>query len=202
MLRLILLKLLLWAWQHKLIAIGVIALLGASVVFVVFSRQPSPADPELLRLQYEDIVPGSSTHQDLIDSAGVFDTQYTQGEYQVYTYNSPSSNYAPDRFYLHNDKVALKELYFNPLQRKVSKNLISSRYGKPEAYLYTNAGLGGFNSVWVYPDLGVAVFLINDEHVVRLQFFAETTLDDYKNGWGKDLIETKPTPVETLEHTD
>ena len=183
-------------------AVGMSALIGIVILALYFSQTPASTNSELLRLSYEDIVPGISTHQDLIDSAGVFDTQYSQGEFQVYTFNSPSSNYAPDKFYLLDDRVVLKELYFNPLQRKVSKNLIVGRYGNPEAQLYTNAGLGGYNTVWVYPKQGVSAFLVNDSHVVRLQYYAETTLDGYKSSWGRELINVKPTPVETLEHTD
>lgn len=180
--------------------------LGLLVAGLFFLNQPaSTEDLPHLNMRYKDIIPGQTTHQQLIDSYGIFDTQYIQDKYSVYTYPSSESRYAPDRFYLLNDVVVMKELNYNPLQVTITDQIAREQFGQPTQTYFdaTNLSLGLLNKVDYYQDQGMAVSYRTDNHkVVQIQQFSPISTEAYLDTWGKGLQTTQPTPIEFHKHTE
>ncbi len=186
-------------WKLSLL-IAILLIAGVGYYISTQFTPPSPST-NTLELPYTDIHPGTTTHQQLIDAYGVFTSEYADGDYLVYTYPSHYSRYAPDKFYLRQDIVYMKELYFNPLQYVLPPQKIYQTFGQPTTTMYTDAAIGAYNSVLVYPDLGVAAYVINDMYTTRIQYFAPLSLQTFKDVWGKNLRQSKPQPATQSPHT-
>jgi hypothetical protein len=192
-------------WKTSLVLALLVSGLAGFWVYQEYFATTPPQKIAEFNFDYQSIKPGATTHQELIDELGVFDTQYNQDNFLVYTYNTDKSRYAPNRFYLLNDVVVMKELNFNPLEYSLSSQSIKQSYGEPEKKLYDVAGLlvGAINEVLVYPEKGLAVYVRPDKQLVyKVQFFAPITLTTYREVWGKELVETKPSPTTMPKHTD
>lgn len=189
--------------SHKRFILILILVIGAVWVNSILTQRPtqSTTDAIELTLEYEDIVPGESKHSDLVGKYGVFDSQYSLDDLNVYTYTSPNSRYAPDTFYLKGDYVVLKELFFNPLERQIKKEQLIDRYGEPTLIRYTPSS-DSTNTVYIYPSAGIAFYVLDDKHVVRLQQFIPTTEAGYLSGWGSQLVQEKPKPVDSSSHVN
>lgn len=188
-------------WKIALFVV-IIPLLGLAISYYL-ANPPSnnqQTDDPTYTFPYEDIEVGYTTHEELIERYGLFDYEYVEDGTVVYAYASDSSRYAPDLFYLRNDVVRLKELYFNPLERKLPLDSVSRPYGTAEAVLYSSTGTNTYNAVYVYATKGLAIFT-RESNVTRLQYFSPMPLEQYRSTWGADLLESAPTPTQEPAHT-
>lgn len=177
----------------------VIALLAITALFAanmpLANNESTEKSKPAVQIPYENVEVGYTTHEDLIRTHGVFSYEYKVDDYIVYAYESNSSRYAPDRFYLKNDVVELKEIYYNPLQRRIKIDNFRQQYGEPEATLFTEGIRDTSNRVDVFAQQGVALYSLN-ENLVRIQYFRPTSVEGYRSTWGEGLLEKKPTPIE------
>jgi ABC-type transport system involved in multi-copper enzyme maturation permease subunit len=188
-----------------------LSLLAGAVLFSLFimglSSLNSPTTQGLDRLSfaYAEIQPGSTTHKELIETAGLFESEYAENGYMVYTYHTGKSRYAPDRFYLRNDVVELKELNFNPIQYELGRERIIRQFGRPTSSLYDQVAVnfGIITEVLLYPKESMAVYVRTDSNMVtKIHFFAGSDAEAYTSKWGKNLATVKPTLPEQEKHTD
>jgi len=132
-----------------------------------------------------------ASYQDITTALGQPIKQTQEKGFQILWYKSQAPSEA-DFYFLQNGKVTLisKSYYLNP--KKFSDYL--SQYGNP-AYSVRKAPPGTPDSlrltVHVWPDVGHAVTTIASSQaseVIREEMFAQTTIKEYLQTYGSDLV--------------
>ncbi len=160
------------------------------VIFVVLQNKkistisgPSPS-PQLT--SYKNVIPGKTTLEELKSQLGSPVEISNQGNLQIYKYPSQFTNY-PSQFFVSSDKV---NFVIEPVKYEEKRNIQDylNEFGQPDKKLY-NPNLGPAIPGYLYLSKGVIAFAHDaDGTLIEVWYFEPTTLANFMNTWGKDLV--------------
>ena len=179
----------------KLLLVLIFTLLVVAVVgFFWWQRQEVQHAPVPTTDQaYPSIINGLTTEFQLQQIVGQPYSEFDQDGWHIETIASAKSPYQPDRFYLKNNVVEMKEQWYEPSVFVYKSSDFIQKYGQPESKMYDQSNPAEVTQVYIYPDKGVAAYIFVDTQLVRrVQFFNPTSLSEYMARWGKNLGPNKP----------
>lgn len=183
-----------WWWAGLLLLLLLVT--AGYFIAKLYAPKPVPANDQ----PYSAITPGKTTSTQLNAQIGKPYTNYDDGGYTVKTQQSNKSPYQPDRFYIKDGVVVMKEQWFEPTVYYYAAKDAEASYGQPTKTLYDLGPSDVTLKALLYPGRGLAVYVIEESQAVRkIQYFAPMSIDDYLKTWGTNLGEKKDIKPFALE---
>ncbi len=153
-----------------------------AIIFVIFfilvvkNSQKAPTSEVL-----SNIIPGSSTKNDVVSKLGNPISEKTQGAFTISEFKSDSPTRNNEITFQNNKVEFFKRVivYGQPLKIKD----VIKIYGNTNVILYGTDSVAGFY-LFVYPDKGIAYLGNNNTgDLLEIWYFAPTTLESFQNNW-------------------
>lgn len=138
---------------------------------------------------YNSIVPGKSTEEDVVDKFGDPANKSTNYSQTTLDYNSNNPNFR-NQFLVNNNKVDfIKQIVAT--KDNIHVKDITEKYGTPRYILYGPGSVGGFD-LYVYPDKGIAFIGELDSGIIlEIWYFKATTISDFVSKWAPEYSYTQ-----------